>query len=96
MSVFQKSELAINCWNIYGLFNNRDGHRYNKLDLPELVEHVSQFKLFGLVESHHTADDTSQLAIVNFKCFQVCRKKLSREEKVVEYVCMCMNQSVEE
>ena len=81
MPGFQKSELAINCWNIYGLFNNRDGHRYNKLALPELVEHVSQYKLFGLVESHHTADDISQLAILNFKCFQVCRKKLSKGRK---------------
>jgi exonuclease III len=93
MPVFQKSELAINCWNIYGLFNNRDGHRYNKLDLPELVEHVSQFKLFGLVESHHTADDISQLAIVNFKCFQVCRKKLSKGRKSGG-ICVYVHESI--
>ena len=88
MSVFCRSELAINCWNIYGLFENRDGHKYNKLDSPELASHMAQYKLFGLVETHHISDDISKLAIVGFKCFQMCRKKLNRPgvERVAVFV----------
>ena len=54
---------------------------------------MSQFKLFGLVESHHTADNISQLAIVNFKCFQVCRKKLSKGRKSGG-ICVYVHESI--
>ena len=89
MPLFQKSELAINCWNIYGLFNNMEGNRYNKLHMPELANHISQYKLFGLIETHHGDQDISQLQILGYKCFQVCRKKLNRGRRsggIVVYV----------
>ena len=63
MLTFEKSELVINCWNIYGLFNNLLCSRYNKLDTPELAAHISQYKLFGLVETHHGAEDITKLQL---------------------------------
>ena len=78
MLTYEKSELVINCWNIFGLFNNLLGSRYNKLDTPELAAHISRYKLFGLVETHHGAQDIAKLQIVGYKCFQVCRTKLNR------------------
>ena len=78
MTTFEKAGLAISSWNIYGLFSNKDGNRYNKLATPELSSFASCHKLFGLVETHHVASDISELQIVGFKYFQVCRTKLSR------------------
>ena len=82
MVVFSKLELQIQCWNIFGAFYNIDGHRYSKLhnDL-DFIEHTSKYLLFGLLETHHTSQDISQMHIRVYRCFQVCRKKLLRGPK---------------
>ena len=82
MSAFCKSELRIQSWNVHGSFFNLGGNRYSKLSNDEeFVRHTSKYLIFGLVETHHTADDVSQLQMVGYKCFQVCRKKLVRGRK---------------
>jgi len=82
MSAFCKSELRIQSWNVHGSFFNLGGNRYSKLSNDEeFVRHTSKYLIFGLVETHHTADDVSQLQLVGYKCFQVCRKKLVRGRK---------------
>ena len=93
MSTFQKSELVISSWNIFGLFSNKNGNRYNKLDTPELASFSSRHKLFGLLETHHVATDISELQIVGFKCFQVCRTKLSKGRKSGG-VCVYVHESI--
>ena len=70
-----KSELWIQCWNIYGVFKNINGFTYNKLDDPDFKRQTQNSKIFGLVETQHVADDIDQLQINDHKCFQVCRKK---------------------
>ena len=82
MSTFSKVELQIQCWNVHGIFYNLGGNRYSKLSNDdEFVRHTSKYLIFGLVETHHTADDVSQLQMVGYKCYQVCRKKLVRGRK---------------
>ena len=82
MSVFSKSEVKIQSWNVHGLFYNLGGNRYSKLSNDaEFIRHTSKYLVFGLIETHHTADDVSQLQLVGYKCYQVCRKKLVRGRK---------------
>ena len=69
-------ELAIQCWNIYGIFTNINGFGYSKLDNPLFSEHIKNHQIFGLVETHHTSDDIDRIQILGYKCFQTCRKKL--------------------
>ena len=69
------SELLVQCWNIHGIFCNLNGFIYNKLNDPEFLEHTSKYQIFGLIETHHIAEDIDQLQIWGFKCFQTCRKK---------------------
>jgi hypothetical protein len=52
-----------------------NGFSYNKLHDPQFIEHTHKHHIFGLVETHHTADDVDNLQVLGYKCFQVCRKK---------------------
>ena len=70
------SNLNIKSWNIFGIFKNINGFQYNKLQDPDFIEHVKEFHIFGLIETHHTDDDVDKLQIFGFKCFQSCRKKI--------------------
>ena len=82
MRVFNRHELKIQCWNIQGAFNNINGSRYCKLSTDaEFIGHTSEYLIFGLVETQHTAEDIPQMQIPEYKCFQVCRKKLKRGRK---------------
>ena len=69
------AELWIQCWNIFGIFKNINGHSYNKLEDPDFIETTQKYKIFGLLETQHVAEDIDKLEIPDFKCFQVCRKK---------------------
>ena len=71
-------ELSIQCWNISGIFTNINGFKYNKLDNPLFHEHITRHLIFGLIETQHTSDDTDKLQILNYKCYQACRKKLKQ------------------
>ena len=68
-------EISIQCWNIFGVFTNINGFSYSKLNDPNFIEHTEHNKIFGLLETMHTAEDIDRLQILGFKCFQVCRKK---------------------
>jgi len=82
MSAFNQSELRIQSYNVHGIFFNLGGNRYSKLSNDEeFLRHTSNYPIFGLLETHHTADDVSQLQLVGYKCYQVCRKKLLRGRK---------------
>ena len=67
--------LPILSWNINGIFRRINGFRYNKLDDPEFWNVVKNEKIFALIETHHTSDETDKLEITGFKCFSLCRKK---------------------
>ena len=69
------SELWVQCWNIYGAFQNINGFTYNKLEDPDFIAHTKKAKILGLIETQHIAEDIDKLQINDFKCFQVCRKK---------------------
>ena len=69
-------EISIQCWNICGIFKNINGFKYNKLDNPLFHEHITRHLIFGLIETQHTSDDIDKLQILNYKCYQACRKKL--------------------
>ena len=76
MVALSKLEIKIQSWNIHGAFFNIDGDRYCKLhhDL-EFIRHTSKYLIFGLLETHHTADDIALMQLPGYRCFNVCRKK---------------------
>ena len=69
------NEISIQCWNVFGIFSNLNGFIYNKLHDPDFLKQTCDNHIFGLVETQHTSDDIDSLQILDFKCFQACRKK---------------------
>ena len=69
------SFIKIKAWNIFGVFKKINGFQYSKLQDPDFIEHVKNFQIFGLIETHHTDEDIDKMQIFGFKCFQTCRKK---------------------
>ena len=64
MVIFSKLELKIQCWNVHGAFFNLDGDRYSKLHHDaEFSRHTSKYLIFGLIETHHSADDIALMQI---------------------------------
>ena len=74
-------ELTIKCWNIYGVFRNMNGFRYNKLHEQDFLNEIKDAKIFGLVETHHTDNDIDQLQLKGYCCYQVNRSKLKHGRK---------------
>ena len=72
---FVFTDLCILEWNIRGIFTNIGGFRYNKLQSPYFWQAIKGARIFGLIETHHTADDIDQIQIKGYKCFNLCRKK---------------------
>ena len=82
MVAFTSHELRIQCWNVQGAFHNIDGDRYSKIhNDSDFIRHTSKYLIFGLIETHHTAEDSHLMQISNYRCFEVCRKKLKRGPK---------------
>ena len=69
------SEISIGAWNIHNIWQRINSFRYNKLHNPDFLKLIGRKKLFGLIETHHTADETGDLHINGFKCFSLCRPK---------------------
>ena len=65
-------DLAIQCWNINGIFTNINGFKYSKFEDPLFDTEVKKHAIFGLVETHHTSDDIDKLQILGFKYSRDC------------------------
>ena len=59
------SNLTVKAWNIYGIFKSINGFQYNKLHDPDFIDHIKDFLIVGIIETHH-----------KYKCYQSSRKKL--------------------
>ena len=57
------------------MFYRTNNFRYSKLNSPDFWKVVKDEKIFCLLETHHTADDTDSLEIPGYKCFSLCRPK---------------------
>ena len=68
---FTFSEISIGAWNIHNIWQRINSFRYN----PDFLDFIKKKKVFGLIETHHTADETGDLRINGFKCFSLCRPK---------------------
>ena len=75
MQEYKATDLPIVSFNIHGVFTNLGGFRYCKLQSPDFFNAVNNAKIFGLIETHHTASEIDQIQIAGYKCFNVCRKK---------------------
>ena len=75
------SEIKIGAWNINGFTKNINSFKYNKLQNPSFIDFVSKKKIFGLIETHHTANQADDLHIDGFKCFPLCRPKNKNKKK---------------
>ena len=94
MVAFLKHQLSIQCWNVQGAFHNIDGDRYSKIhNDSEFIRHTSKYLIFGLIETHHTAEDSHLMQIPGYRCFEVCRKKLKRGPKSGG-ICVYVHQSI--
>ena len=72
---FVLSELNIGCWNINGVWQRINSFRYNKLNNPEVLDIITKKRIFGLIETHHTANEIDNLHVTGYKCFTICRPK---------------------
>jgi hypothetical protein len=94
MVAFAKHELKIQCWNVQGAFFNNDGDRYSKMhNDSDFQGHTKKYLIFGLIETHHTAEDIHLMHIQGYRCFQVCRKKLKRGPKSGG-ICVYVHESI--
>ena len=48
---------------------------YNKLNNPDVINLISSKLIYGLIETHHTANEVGNLHIADYKCLSVCRTK---------------------
>ena len=72
---FYKSELMIGSWNLNGVWQRINSFRYNKLHNPEVMNLISKKQIFGLIETHHKANEVGDLHITDYKCYSICRPK---------------------
>ena len=72
---FVKTELSIGSWNLNGVWQRINSFRYNKLKIPEIYNLISQKHIFGLIETHHKANEVGDLHLTDYKCFSICRPK---------------------
>ena len=72
---FVRSELSIGLWNINGVWQRINSFMYNKLNNPDVINLISSKLIYGLIETHHTANEVGSLHIEDYKCFSVCRPK---------------------
>lgn len=78
---FVLSEAKIGCWNVNGVWQRINSFRYNKLHNPEVLDIITRKHIFGLIETHHTADDIGNLHVTDYKCFSICRPKDKNAKK---------------
>ena len=69
------SEIKIGAWNVNSIWKNINSFKYNKLQNPNFLKVICKKKIFGLIETHHTADQADSLHIDGYKCFSLCRPK---------------------
>ena len=74
-------QLEIGAWNCNSFKQNINSFKYNKLENPFFLETVTKFKIFSLIETHHTADEIGQLHISGYKCHTLCRPKSKNVRK---------------
>ena len=75
IGTFRLSDLKISAWNINSIWKNINSFRYNKLENPDFLNFLCKKQIFGLIETHHTANQADKLQINGFKCFSLCRPK---------------------
>ena len=75
MHDYKATDLPIVSLNIHGVFTRLAGFRYSKLESQDFFDAVNNAKIFGLIETHHTASEIDQIQIPDYKCYNVCRKK---------------------
>ena len=75
------SELKIGTWNINSIWRNLNSFKYNKLESPDFQKIINKKKIFCLIETHHTADESDSLYIDGYKCFSLCRPKPKNKKR---------------
>ena len=75
------SEIRIGSWNINSIWKNINSFRYNKIDNPDFIKVIKKKKIFCLIETHHTADESDALYIEGYKCFSLCRPKPKNKKR---------------
>ena len=78
---FYFGEISIGAWNINSIWQRINSFRYNKIHNPNFIDFIKKKKIFALIETHHTANETGDLHISGYKCFSVCRPKDKNKKK---------------
>ena len=55
--------------------------KYNKLQNPDFINVIKNKRIFSLIETHHTADESDSLYIEGYKCFSICRPKPKNKKR---------------
>ena len=72
---FKIGEVLIGSWNVHSIWKKINSFRYNKLNDTDVLDVLTKYKIFGLLETHHVATESDNLHIPNYVCFRLCRKK---------------------
>ena len=72
---FRIGEVSIGAWNLHGIWSKINSFRYNKINDAQVLDVLTRFKIFCLIETHHVATESDLLHIPNYVKFDLCRKK---------------------
>jgi exonuclease III len=78
----------IACWNVDGLYQRIDNHRYCKTDYPEFLNELVNVDLLFMLETHCKTSDSPQ--IPGFKTTFSYRKKLAKANKAAGGICVAI------
>ena len=74
------SEIGLGAWNLNGFQHSINSFKYNKLHNQDVLDILTQNKIFCLVETHHKADEVGALHIDSYRCHSLCRPKSKNVE----------------
>ena len=75
------TEIGICSFNIHGVWQNINNFRYNKLQNPFVQKLFENYKIIGLIETHHVQTEIGELHVNGFKCHSKCRPKSNKKGK---------------
>ena len=89
------SEIGICSYNIHGIWHRINNFKYSKLDTPYVQNLFREFKIIGLIETHHQQPEIGGLHVNGCKCHTKCRpKSLKKGNKPSGGLAVYINNSI--
>jgi exonuclease III len=86
------NNINIACWNIDGLYQTINTHRYCKTEYPEFLREISNIDILFLLETHCGVKDYPQIPGYKTNCNY--RKKLAKAFKASGGICVAIKETI--